>query len=139
MKYLAVIDTNIIISSLLSKHKDSPVNLIMNYVKEEKIIPLYCDEIISEYKDVLNREEFSLPSHIIGSILNLIKEIEINIKPIKTKEKLIDPNDQVFYDTVMTKRKDNSYLITGNLKHFPIRSFIVSPKDMLKIMHNVLN
>lgn len=72
MKYLSVIDTNIIISSLLSKQKDSLVNKVMNYIKEEEIVPLYCDEILNEYKDVLNRKEFDFPSHVIGHILNLI-------------------------------------------------------------------
>lgn len=138
MKYLSVIDTNIIISSLLSKQKDSSVNKVMNYIKEEEIVPLYCDEILNEYKDVLNRKEFDFPSHVIGSILNFIKEVGVKIIPVKPNEILIDTKDQIFYDTCLTKRDNNSYLITGNLKHFPIRNFIVSAKDMIDIINHKL-
>ena len=35
----------------------------------------------------------------------------------------------------MEKRKeDEAYLVTGNLKHFPIRTYIVTPKEMLDII-----
>ena len=37
----------------------------------------------------------------------------------------------------MEQRKDeNAYLVTGNLKHFPIRTYIVTPKEMLDILKN---
>ena len=40
-------------------------------------------------------------------------------------------------NVVMESRKENdSYLVTGNLKHFPIRSFIVTPREMLNIIEN---
>ena len=43
--------------------------------------------------------------------------------------------DLPFYEVVMEKRKtDESYLVTGNQKHFPILPFIVSPKEMLDVM-----
>ncbi len=32
------------------------------------------------------------------------------------------------------KRLDNSYLVTGNLKHFPVKPYVVTPKEMLDIM-----
>jgi len=35
----------------------------------------------------------------------------------------------------MEKRKeDDAYLVTGNLKHFPVRTFIVTPREMLDIL-----
>lgn len=107
----------------------------MKYLKDEIIVPLYSKEIFDEYKNVLNREEFNLPNHVVGRILNLIKQFGVCIAPIRTKEKLLDINDQIFYDVTMAKRDSNSYLITGNLKHFPVRSFIVSPKDMINIIN----
>ena len=33
-----------------------------------------------------------------------------------------------------TRKEDDAYLVTGNLKHFPVRPFIVSPREMLEIM-----
>ena len=52
-------------------------------------------------------------------------------------EKIIpDPKDIVFYEVVMEGRKerDEAYLVTGNIKHFPAKSYIVTPKEMLEIM-----
>lgn len=44
--------------------------------------------------------------------------------------------DVVFYEVVMEGRKeyDDAYLVTGNIKHFPIKSFVVTPREMLDIM-----
>lgn len=55
-------------------------------------------------------------------------------------EKIIpDPKDIVFYEVVMEGRKehDDTYLVIGNIKHFPAKSYIVTPKEMLEIMHKV--
>ena len=49
--------------------------------------------------------------------------------------------DAIFYEVVMSA-KDNafseSYLVTGNLKHFPIKTFIVNPRDFLYILEKQL-
>ena len=43
-------------------------------------------------------------------------------------------DDLVFYEVTMEKREDDAYLITGNLKHFPERPYIVTPGEMMKII-----
>ena len=44
-----------------------------------------------------------------------------------------DPDDVVFYQVVMEGRKtENSFLVTGNKKHFPVREFVVSPAEFLE-------
>jgi len=41
------------------------------------------------------------------------------------------------YDEVaMEKRDDDAYLVTGNQKHYPIRDFIVTPAEMMRIVDN---
>jgi hypothetical protein len=48
-----------------------------------------------------------------------------------------DAKDVVFYAVLMEKRKDNdAYLVTGNLKHFPLRPYIVTPREMLDILED---
>lgn len=49
-------------------------------------------------------------------------------------EILPDMDDLVFYEVDMEKRDDDACLITGNLKHFPARSFIVTRTEMLAII-----
>lgn len=48
-----------------------------------------------------------------------------------------DPKDQVIYEVVMEERKSESaYLVTGNIKHFPEKTFVVTPRQMLDIIVN---
>ena len=40
-----------------------------------------------------------------------------------------------FYEVVMEERKEeNAYLVTGNIKHFPTKPFIVTPRQLLDII-----
>lgn len=56
MKYMVVIDTNVLISALLSKHDDAATVQILNAVFDGIIIPVYNTEIIDEYDNVLHRK-----------------------------------------------------------------------------------
>ena len=48
---------------------------------------------------------------------------------------LPDPKDKVFYEVVMEGRKsEEAYLVTGNVKHFPVTSFVVTPREMIDII-----
>lgn len=39
-----------------------------------------------------------------------------------------DPKDVVFYAVLMEKRREeDAWLVTGNLRHFPMRTYIVTP------------
>jgi len=39
------------------------------------------------------------------------------------------------YEAVVEKQKDDAYLVTGNLKHFPIKPFAVTAKEFLNILN----
>lgn len=42
-----------------------------------------------------------------------------------------------FYEVVLEKRDEEAYLVTGNTKHFPKESFVVTPRELLDILeHN---
>ena len=48
---------------------------------------------------------------------------------------LPDPKNLVFYEVVMEARKGkDASLVTGNIKHFPKKPFIVTPREMLDII-----
>lgn len=50
---------------------------------------------------------------------------------------VIDPKDVVFYEVAMSK--DNSYLVTGNTKHFPAVRIIVTTNEILEILNSLDN
>ena len=57
---------------------------------------------------------------------------------LTTNELLPDPKDLVFYEVCMAKREEDSMLVTGNMKHFPAKPFIVTPNELLEIISNIL-
>jgi len=57
----AVIDTNVIVSSLLSRKIDTGTVLIRKHILDGTIVPVFNEEIFQEYEDVLHRAKFNLP------------------------------------------------------------------------------
>ena len=120
MKYYAVFDTNVLVASLLTKHPDSPTARVVDAISEEKLIPLYNEEILEEYDDVLHRAKFPFSNAAIQNIIQVIRQFGLAVSPSPTGEVLPDMDDLVFYEVVMEKRKaDDAYLITGNLNVLP--------------------
>lgn len=134
MEYYAVIDTNVLLSALLSKNKDSATVRVLNAVFDGIIIPLYHQDILFEYSEVLHREKFHLQEELIQTILESIRQYGIEVFPQPTGAILIDMDDLIFYEVAMDKRDDGSYLVTGNQKHYPLRDFIVTPAEMMAII-----
>lgn len=58
MTYYAVIDTNVLISALLSKRVDSATVKVLEAMMDGKIVPLYHEDILAEYEEVLRRNKF---------------------------------------------------------------------------------
>ena len=103
-RIFAVVDTNVLVSALISKSIDSNPMKVFRAIVTERIVPLYNDEILQEYRSVLSREEFP------------------------------DSKDVVFYEIALSK--EDSYLITGNIKHFPIRPFVVTPAEIVRVLES---
>ena len=118
MRYYAVIDTNVLVSALLNPA--SIPGKISAEAMEGSIIPLYNDEIIAEYNNVLRRMKFKFSGETVRVTVDTIP----------------DSKDVVFYAVTMEKRKtDDAYLVTGNTKHFPKVPFVVTPREMLEIIN----
>ena len=56
---------------------------------------------------------------------------------VTSSDEVIDPKDVVFYEVAMSK--DDSYLVTGNIKHFPAVRRVVTPNEMLEILNSLDN
>ncbi|MDE5596363.1 MAG: putative toxin-antitoxin system toxin component, PIN family [Lachnospiraceae bacterium] len=134
MKYYAVIDTNVLLAALLSKSEDSATVKVLDAVFEGTIIPLYHQDILIEYDEVLHREKFHLQEITIQTVLDAVRQYGVEVFPQPTGAILIDMDDLVFYEVAMEKRDDDAYLVTGNQKHYPFRDFIVTPAEMMEII-----
>lgn len=133
MKYYAVIDTNVVVSAMLKK--DSLPARIINEIFLGSIIPVVSDTIIAEYEEVLSRKKFKFPAQTVSDLIEQIKLRAIFLDGISVNENFPDPDDIVFYEVVMEARENSdAYLVTGNLKHFPSKPFVVTPHEMLEII-----
>ena len=95
MKYYAVIDTNVIVSSML-RH-DSIPGTIIDLVLSKAIVPLLNDEIVTEYFDVLTRNKFGLDVTDVTDLINIIKKNSIYLNREQTLEDFVDEDDIVFF------------------------------------------
>lgn len=137
MRYYVTIDTNVLVSALFNA--SSVPGRIVEEAMRGSIIPLYNDEILAEYDEVLHRRKFRFDHDIIKLTIDTIirRGVAVDAGPIE--DVLPDPKDVVFYEVTMEKRKtDDAYLVTGNLKHFPQVHFVVTPREMLDIIHDDL-
>lgn len=132
MKIYAVIDTNVIVSALMSRHRDSATVKILDYLYDRTIVPVYSDEILEEYASVLKRPKFNFPESTICATLEAIKAGGVKSDRISCEEQLPDPKDIVFYEVALSV--EDSYLVTGNTKHFAKKPFVVTPAEMLHII-----
>jgi putative PIN family toxin of toxin-antitoxin system len=126
----AVVDTNVIVSGLLTPFGKPPF-LILQLIRNFEIALFVSDDILSEYERVLNYKKFEnkITKDEIKEILHFLGA-GININPPKSTFAFSDETDRVFYDLA---KASNSYLITGNLKHYPPEGKIVPPVKFLEI------
>ena len=133
MKYYAVIDTNVLVSAMLKW--DSVPGTVMNLIFDGPVIPLFNREILDEYKTVLSRPKFHLDNEIIENIISGITDKGVWMNAEKINIDMPDPKDVVFYEVVFKKRKtDEAYLVTGNIKHFPVEPYVVTPREFIDII-----
>jgi len=133
MRFFAVLDTNVLVSALL--RKGSVPARILDEAADGCIVPLFNDDILAEYEDVLRRKKFPFTEREIKAMIDGIRSRGAQVEAGPVDVAMPDLDDVVFYAVVMEKRReDDAYLVTGNQKHFPKEPFIVTPKEMLDII-----
>ena len=70
------------ISALLSKKEDSDTIKLLDAVFEGKIIPLYHQDILAEYDEVLHREKFHLQEKVIQIVLEAVRQNGVEVRNI---------------------------------------------------------
>lgn len=106
MRKYVVIDTNVLVSGLLTRNEFSPTLKILKLLADNTITPVYSSEIIKEYREV--------------------SEI------VQVCETMSDPKDIVFYAVTLSV-PDKAILVTGNIRHFPVKPFVMLPADFIKL------
>ena len=126
-----VLDTNVLISANLTS--DGNAAKIVSKVSYSELLLFYSFEIMQEYKRVLAYEKLHIPPTAQTKAIDGISKLGMLIEPVSSTILMTDETDRVFYDTA---KESGAILVTGNTKHFPAESFIMTTADFLDSLTN---
>jgi len=128
----AVIDTNILVSALITHNSNASTVKVLESLFLQRFIPLYNEDIIIEYEDVLHRRKFKLTEDQIRLVIDCVKQNGIDSERISYDGNMPDEDDRVFYEVALSE--EDSFLVTGNLKHFPKTPKVITAAQMMEIL-----
>ena len=130
----AVIDTNVLVSALLNINSNPGKVLLSVFNSETR--PLLNAEIIAEYRDVLAREKFHFPAETVDIVMNRLAAVSMNINAAEGEfSEITDPKGRCFFAVTMTGRlSEDALLVTGNIRHFPAKPFVVTPAQFVAML-----
>jgi len=116
MTKLYIIDTNVLISGLISSNKESPVVVIVDAMLKGRIIYVISPALLQEYREVLLRPKLSkihdLNEEEIDIFLTDIIANAIFCEPPVGVRKAPDSGDNHLWDLLQEKK--GSILVTGD-------------------------
>ncbi|MCL2016370.1 MAG: putative toxin-antitoxin system toxin component, PIN family [Defluviitaleaceae bacterium] len=121
-----VVDTNVIVSGFKSPN-GNPAKIV-DMIKNLQLTACYNAEILNEYQKVLARPHFNFSKEDRKNFLAVVIEYGLLHEPPKSTFPMIDEKDRCFYDVAVYF---GAKLITGNMKHYPVEGFVVSPTGFL--------
>ena len=127
-----VIDTNVLVSALITKNPEAATAKVVRLLLEQEFVPLYDADIIAEYEDVLHRSKFPILKETADALISFIIENGIESSRVDFEESMPDEDDRVFYEVSLSQ--DDSFLVTGNLKHYPMSPRVITPADFVNII-----
>ena len=132
MRIYAVIDANVLLSAMISHNRDAATTRVVRAVLAGKVVPLYNYEIMAEYDEVLHRRRFNLDEEDVRRMLSEFVRLGVRSNRVPVADVVRDPKDVVFYEVALSK--EDTYLVTGNIKDFPATPIVVTPAEMIGIL-----
>jgi putative PIN family toxin of toxin-antitoxin system len=126
-----VLDTNVLVAGLLSPA--GPPGWIVEAALAGVLEPVFDMAIRQEYEDVLQRPEFRFPAAQVEGLLAALDQFGFHVTaPPPWPVALPDADDEPFLAVAAATA---SVLITGNLRHFPVRArqgvAVLTPREFL--------
>ena len=127
-----VIDTNVIVSSLIQK--SFPYRIMTELFVEDRIKLCVSEAVMKEYYDVLQRPKFVSYDDFAARAKSLLADIETKatwFTPLISIDLMSDKDDNKILELADICAAD--YIITGNTNDFTFSTYkntqIVTPKD----------
>jgi putative PIN family toxin of toxin-antitoxin system len=125
MPIRAVLDTNILVSALLTP-SGRPARVVDMALAGE-VSACYDTRIVAEYRDVLSRPKFPFRPEEVSAMLDQL--LATGLAVIGGPQLVLpDPDDAPFAEVAVLVQAP---LVTGNLRHYPGLSLAVSPSEFL--------
>lgn len=77
----AVIDTNVLVSAMLSSKDDTATVQVVSRMLRGEIIPLYSNVIVQEYRKVLCRPKFGFAVELVNYLIAAVEKYGILVDP----------------------------------------------------------
>ena len=112
-----VLDTNVLVSGLLSPH--GPPGRLVDMVVVGAVRILIDDRVLREYAEVLTRPRFGFDRATVLALIDFIAETAEHVDASGSTVSLADPDDAPFLEVAIAGCADA--LVTGNIRHFKTR------------------
>jgi uncharacterized protein len=126
-----VLDTNVLVSGLLSPH--GTCGEIVRMLTSGALVLCVDSRVLLEYDEVLRRPKFRIDPSRADILMEYIGNAAQMYAPVPLNHPLPDQDDGPFLEVALASGA--SFLVSGNLKHFPIRRragvSVLSPKMFL--------
>ncbi len=127
-----VIDTNVIVSSLIQR--SYPYRILYELFVDDEISVCVSEKLMSEYYEVLSRPKFARFPDFFARAERLLTDIDTKaskFQPSTSIDLIADKDDNMLLELAEECQAD--FIITGNFNDFTFRQFkqtaIVSPKE----------
>ncbi len=131
---IIVIDTNVFVSGVIRPY--SKPAAVLRLAASGGIQLAHDLRLISEYREVLTRPKFGLPSDAVEVLLLQIQEEGVPVVARPLNFSLPDPDDEAFLEVALSARA--TALVTGNKRHFPKTPYgelrILNPSEFLEML-----
>ena len=127
----AVIDTNVLVSALITKNPDAVTAKVVRRLLDDGFVPMYDADIIDEYNEVLHRAKLKILPEVADALISHIIEHGVEASRVNYTEVMPDEDVRVFYEISLSN--EDSFLVTGNLKHYPISPRVITPAQFIAL------
>lgn len=128
----AVIDTNVLVSALITKNPDAATAKVVRLLLDYGFVPMYDADIIEEYNEVLHRGKLKILPEVVDALISYILEHGVEASRANFAEIMPDEDDRVFYEVSLSN--EDSFLVTGNLKHYPTSPRVITPAQFVDLL-----
>lgn len=129
----AVLDTNVIVSGVMTTH--GTCGQILDLVSEGVFQPCADDRVLAEYESVLHRPSLGIVAADAEVVLELIRAAACPVAALPLAVELPDDSDLPFLEAASAA---GAILVTGNTRHFPKKACkgvtVVSPREFLELL-----